>query len=459
MELNQNIINKYGVDLKGPYYTSYPTLSEWTENFSEIDFVKGLEVFCHSENDNSFALYIHFPYCIKRCYFCICNAYITNKKNVKQEILDYIFREIDLFSSFFEKHSYAPKIKEIHLGGGSPSCLDLDDFELLIDKISELVDIKTLDEFALEIDPRTCDQEKMKYYATKGINRISFGIQDFNPQVQEAVNRVQSTEMIEKLLVPDIRKNYLSINFDLMYGLPFQTRTSFQETIEVVKKFSPDRIALLRYAYVPHISKHMRLIDESKIVNNMEKTKMFVETAHTLQDAGYDYIGIDNFAKPADDLAKAFKNKTVWRNFVGFTTGRVQNMIGIGPSATTVMGDYYAQNVYDLSAYCKFGEGINFPIERGHKMSKDDIVRREVIFRLICDRTLGWEEIEEKYKINHKKYFQHEIQALKPFINDDIINVSDGIIDITSLGKYFVRHVCKIFDKYLRNKTYEMHGT
>lgn len=459
MALERSLIDKYGVDTAGPYYTSYPTLGEWSDSFTEQDFARGLEKFIAEEEDNSFAFYVHYPYCVKLCHFCACNSYVTNRKERKTEALDALIAEMDFLDQFFRSRSFTPSVREIHLGGGSPSYLNMDDFDRLIKRIRATVDLSQVSDFALEVDPRTADPSTMHRYADQGINRISFGIQDFDPRVQEAINRVQPQELVESLLTPEIRKRFRSVNFDILYGLPFQTRESFQRTIEIVKRFAPDRVTLLRYAHLPHVKKHMKLINEAEIVDNEEKTHMFLAAVEQLLGGGYEYIGIDNFAKPHDTLAQAFKHKHVWRNFIGFTPGRVHNMIGVGPSATSVFGDHYSQNVYDLFAYYHAGVGKRFPIERGHVMSQDDIIRREAIFRILCDLSLDWNELGEKFQINPERYFEEEKSVLPRFVEDGLLTSSKDVIQVTPKGRFFIRHIAKVFDVYLRNKAYQIHGT
>lgn len=461
MGLDLALVEKY--QAIGPYYSSYPPLGEWREDFSAGEFETALGRFC-SEPDpadpHTYAFYLHYPYCVRLCHFCICNLRVTQDKALKQKALRLITREMDYFRKFFESHPNRPVCKEIHLGGGTPSFMDNEDFDRMIDGIESLVDVSTVEEFAMEIDPRTVTPESMKYYANRGINRISFGIQDFNPRVQEAVNRVQPVEHVRALLSPENRQIYKSVNFDILYGLPLQTRETFRETIEIVKEFMPERITLIRYAHVPHIKKHMKLLNEAEILPEKEKLLMFIETVESLLKAGYEHVGIDNFARPTDSLGKAFRNKTVWRNFSGFTPGRVKNMIGVGPSATSIFSGIYSQNVYDISAYYQTVEGSRFPpIERGYRLRPDDEIRREVILRIACDNFLNFSLIEEKFGLEFRKYFKDEMNSLDEFVSDGLIEVTDRKLTVTPLGRFFVRHVCKAFDGFLKNKTYQIHGT
>lgn len=459
MALERALIDKYGVDISGPYYTSYPTLGEWAESFTEQDFTRGLEAFMSQATDQSFALYVHYPYCVKLCYFCMCNSYITNRKEKQSEALDALLAEMDFLGRFFDRHGFTPTVREIHLGGGSPSFLELDDFDRLIDRIRALVDVRRVRDFALEIDPRTANPDTMRHYADCGIDRISFGIQDFDPRVQQAINRVQSPELVDSLLTSEIRRRFRSVNFDLLYGMPLQTRASFRKTIETVKRFSPDRITLIRYAHIPHVKKHMRLLNEADIVGNEEKTLMFMESVESLLDAGYEYLGIESFAKPHDSMAQALREKRVWRNFSGFTPGNVHNMIGVGASATSAIGNCYSQNVYDLFAYHQSGVGQRFPIERGLILSDDDVIRREVIFRILCDRSLDWRRVGETYGVNPERYFEEERVELEGCVDDGLITSSRDSLTVTEKGRFFIRHIAKIFDAYVRREAYNIHGT
>ncbi|OGH59282.1 MAG: oxygen-independent coproporphyrinogen III oxidase [Candidatus Lindowbacteria bacterium RIFCSPLOWO2_12_FULL_62_27] len=461
MNLNPALIEKYSVI--GPYYSSYPPLGEWKEDFRTADFEQALGRFCAEDTPaepNTYAFYAHYPYCIQLCYFCLCNMRVTQDKAVKERALRALAREIDYFRRFIDAQPRQPVCKEIHLGGGTPSFMDNEDFDGFIAAIKSLVDTSTVEEFAMEIDPRTVTPESITHFATKGINRISFGIQDFNPRVQEAVNRVQPLDHVRALLSPEIRNIYKSVNFDILYGLPLQTRQTFRETIGIVKELMPERITLIRYAHVPGIKKHMKLLNEADILSEKEKVCMFIETVESLLDAGYEHVGIDNFAKPTDSLGKAFRNKTVWRNFSGFTPGRVKNMIGVGPSATSIFSGIYSQNIYDIGAYHQTVERGQFPpLERGYRLRRDDLIRREVILRIACDNDLDFDQIGEKFGIEFHTYFKDELQSLDEFVNDGLVERNGRSLTVTPLGRFFVRHVCKVFDGFLKSKTYQIHGT
>lgn len=435
----------------GPYYTSYPALGQWSTGSTYNEYENSLKDFFTGEEKHSpLHIYLHIPFCAKLCWYCICNIVISNDRAKIQFFLDYMLREIDLLRGFFERNGLKPNIKEIQFGGGTPSHLDNEQFTQLVDRLNTLVDFKTLDEVTMEIDPRTTTQENLRHFASKGVSRISFGIQDFDPKVQEAINRVQPPEVIDALLTPEIRTLFTGVNFDLLYGLPFQTRETFRNTIELVNKFYPERITLLKYAHVPELRKHMKLIKENDLPPGDELPLMFVDTVQALLEQGYDWIGLDHFAKSTDDLAKAAEKKTVWRTFNGFTPGRAHNIIGLGPTTTGAFGRYYNQSVYDFSDYYKAIDAGHFPTFRGYNMNDDDLIRREVIFRLLCDQQVDFTHIGEMYGVNGPEYFRKELERLRSgFSNDGLVKVKNDAVEVTTYGRFLIRNLCKVFDNFV----------
>jgi oxygen-independent coproporphyrinogen-3 oxidase len=382
---------------------------------------------------------------------------ITNDYERIKNYLDFLFLEIDLFCKFFEENSIIPNFTEIHIGGGSPTILQEKEFGQLLEKLQLIVDLKNLSEFSIEIDPREVNIEKIKFYHTKGIDRISFGIQDFDPDVQKAINRVQPPELVEKLLTPEVRKRFeKGINFDIICGLPLQSQESIRRTFERIVKISPDRICFNYLHYSPKFYKHqMIMIDArngrpTKLPDVYERKMIFTEALNILLKNGYVRTGYDHFAKPDDEVAKAMKNKTMHWNALGVTSGRYSDVIGIGPHSWSTIGNYYSQNVYELPLYEAAVTKGRFPIYRGYKLNKDDIIRREVIQALRNFFFLDFNDVEKKYNIDFKKYFKEEIVSLAEFIKDGIAELSDKAITITELGQQFTNIVCMNFDSYIK---------
>lgn len=445
---NPKLFEKFGES--GPYYTNYPTHGNWSNQLHHAAYVESLKDFFSKNVDAPIHIYVHIPFCAKLCYYCICNIKITNDRQKMQHFTDYLCREVDLLKNLFAEIGVKPNIKEIHLGGGTPSHLENDQVKQVVDKLGEIADLKNLCEFAMEIDPRTANKENLKYYSTLGIDRISFGVQDFDPNVQEAINRVQPVELVESLLPPDVRGCFDGLNFDLLYGLPRQTRQTFAKTLELVKKLSPERITLLKYAHAPEVRKHMKLINKDELPAVDELPIMFYDAVRTLTEAGYVWVGIDHFAKPTDDLAEAVREKRVWRNFGGFTTGRTKNLIGIGPTATCAVGNTYYQNCYEMKEYFASIEKGEFPIHRGYRGDSDDAVRREVILRILCDSALDYGQIESQFGISFKHYFGNELASLAALKQSGIVELGENSFHLTPVGRFFGRHVAKVFDRFLQ---------
>ncbi len=454
---NQELIEKFIAP--GPYYTSYPTLGAWSANVQEHEYVEALSKWSQRENDKQVALYIHFPYCPQQCYFCICNVTITKDRQKINTFLQYMLTEIDMLFSQLGKNGDMPSFQAIHFGGGTPSYLTEEEIISLVEKLNSWIDVRQLKEFSIEFDPRSATPEKFRLAHELGFNRLSMGIQDFKLEVQQAVNRVHSFEMIDSLLTSEVRSYFNSINFDLLYGLPLQTRDSFHETIELIKKLSPDRITLLKYAHVPNINKHMKVLDNYPTLNDEEKAWMFFEAMDNFKSNGWNHIGIDHFAKPTDSLTKAMKNRTMKREFIGFSSHGCDTLFGIGPSSTLKTSYAYYQNTCNLETYANSISKGRFPIQKSYRMSSDDLVRREIIESILCEDRVGLKKVEAKYQIDFNSYFSEEIQGLQHFVQDEMVEFTSGDIQITPLGKIFNRHICKEFDRFLRNKHYEIHGT
>jgi len=440
----------------GPYYTSYPTLSEWKQSVdSEVYLTNLSNIFKNSSNLKA-GLYVHFPFCPKQCLYCICNAEITSDEVRIKRYLQFLYREIDLLFSQLGSSLY---VTDIHLGGGSPSSLGEKDFSELISRLRKWIKWGTFLEFSIEIDPRTVSQEHFDWYKAAGISRLSFGVQDFAPVVQKAINRVQPFALIKSLLSDSVRQNFSGINFDILYGLPLQTCESFLETIHQVIKLSPSRITLLRYAHVPESRRHQQAISHYQRPSEDDMAWMFIEATKAFVKAGWQHIGIDHFALPNDSLAIAARSGTMKRSFIGFTPGWSDNLLGVGTTATVQIGTLYAQNTYSLDEYeAKISEN-KLPIERGYILNKDDEIRRVVINMILCKRCVDFKSVENQYGIFFPEYFSNELLDLQALVLKGIINLSEQSLQVTNIGQLFLRHICKVFDKFLQSgKKYVING-
>ena len=424
--MNLESIKKYSglsaFNADGHWYTSYPSLNHWTEDFTELEYRQKLKAFTHTNKPTH--LYIHIPFCKKLCYYCLCNIIISSDREKIQHFLDHLITEIRMLGEF------KPNIREIHFGGGTPSHLDRKQFGQLCDALETICDLKNLDEVAMEVDPRTVNGEDLHYYADRGVTRISFGIQDFDPEVQKAINREQPPSMIEGLLRE--RHRFKGVNFDLLYGLPKQTQATLKETVRLTKWLAPDRITLLKYCHAPEVRRHMKLIEENDLPDPDELPIMFIDTTQNLTESGYEWIGLDHFATKTDSLASG----KLYRTFNGFTPGRTQDMIGVGPTSTGAFTDTYSQSIYDLPGYYKAIEEGKFPVLRGYRMSRDDLMRREVIFSLLCNQEVDLGRYGD--------YFEKEWKKL--YALPELVLVRNKNVKVTKWGRVLLRNICKIFD-------------
>ena len=461
--INSSFINQNFKDLfnkPGPYYNCYPILGNW-KNYSEIkvDYRKSVIDFFKNNNDKPISLYLHIPYCAKLCYYCCCRLHVSNNRQVINNFVKALIKEINLFNDLLKENNLNLNIKDIHFGGGTPSHLTVLEIEEIIQNLKKFIDFKNLTEFSMEIDPRIVEPENFKIYSKLGIDRISFGVQDFDPLVQKKINREQPFELIEKLMKDNLNKYFKGVNFDLLYGLPAQTRDTFNKTIELTKQLSPERITLIKYAHIPNKVKHMRMIKEEDLPDKNDLPLIFMDSTQKLIEAGYEWVGIDHFAKKTDELSIAKKNGKVYRNFGGETPGYTKDMISLGPTSTSGFGNYYFQNTYDLKEYMQIVNSGEFPISRGYSLSKDDVIRRECNFSLQCNQILDFNLISNKYEINFSNYFKKELEEFRKKQDEGMLKINDNCMKVTTYGRYFVRQLCQIFDTFFDyTKEYEIHG-
>lgn len=429
----------------GPRYTSYPTAPVFSPAFTSADFEREV-VETNRDNASPLSLYFHFPYCEKLCYFCGCNMMVTHDRAAIRKYNDYLKLEIERLAPMI---SETRKVEQMHFGGGTPSYLTPDEILDIGAFIKSKFEFAEDLEASVEIDPRGLTREHLEAFRAIGFNRTSFGVQDFNLQVQEAINRVQSEEITRQTVAWARELGYQSVNLDLIYGLPFQTLESFAETVEKIIEISPERIAVFNYAHVPWLKKHQNVMPSEAMPTPDERLQILKMTIEKLTDAGYEYIGMDHFAKPTDELAVAQKNNTLYRNFQGYSTKSGCDVYAFGLSAISQFQNVYAQNLKNLKDYYTRVDE-NLPATNvGYRMTFDDHVRKETINQLMCHLEIDKRGIEEKFSIDFEEYFAEDIPKLQTFIDENLLENSADKIKITGAGILIIRNVAMCFDAYL----------
>lgn len=444
-----SIVNKHSIQ-KINWYVEYPHKDQWKFDFHPSDFSHALKSLFSSP---SALLYLHMPYCHTQCNFCNCKTIISLDYGKVKSYLEFLMRELDLYSNFCTNNGITSNIREIHMGGGSPTYINEDHFAELKAKIESLVNFKNLNEYSIEIDPRRIGPERMLFYKSMGINRLSFGIQDFDPIVQKAINRIQPDSLIKRLLIPEIRNLFgKGINFDIMCGLPEQTRETFKRTIDKVLEFSPDRVSLLSMGLVPKFSPHQLLMPLNKIPNYYQTKLMFADAMSALRENGYIRTGYEHFAKPQDEVVSARNQKTMGWNGLGCTPGRYLSVLGLGISAlSTFDSGYYAQNIYELDNWKDRLSKNSFPTYRFYGLTPDDILRRHIIQTLRTYFCLNLNDLNREFNIEFDQYFSNEISRLRLFAEDGMVELNDSSIQITEFGTLFTDVIAGIFDAYVKN--------
>lgn len=445
---DSGLLSKYTSDLYA-MYVDYPHKSFWKPADGDSSYRQALIDLLDGKKAVPLLLYVHIPFCPRICYFCSCHTRATNNYEHVQNYLAYLHQEVDLLASFLKDNNLTPDFREIHLGGGSPTMLTPEDFDALLAKLGTIADLGNLSELAMEIDPRHVSLEQLLKYRDKGVNRISFGVQDFNPDVQQAVGRIQPPDLLRQLLTPEVRATFPSINFDIMWGLPRQTRVSFRQTIETVLDFSPDRISLLLLHYAPDVKKNQLLMRTEEFPDHTERTILFLDAVQMLTGNGYVRIGFDHFAKPADAVSQALREKRLTWNSLGYTPGRYQDIIGVGTgSSSRITEKQNFQNSYDQTEYAASLAAGRFPLFRSYTLTTDDVIRRDLLHTLRSYFRLDFAEIEARHGIDFKKYFGPELSRLQMFINDGLVILDNAGMSITEQGTLFTTLICRIFDMY-----------
>lgn len=436
-------------DVPGPRYTSYPTADRFVEAFGPGDFSRALEQ--RRAGPAALALplslYVHIPFCEQLCYYCACNKVITKKHDRAAGYLHLLAREVALHAQHAGRRQRAT---DLHLGGGSPTFLSDGELESLLALLREGFDIPREAECSIEIDPRTVDAHRLARIRELGFNRISFGVQDFEPQVQRAVHRVQPFEEVASLMEAARALRFDSINVDLIYGLPLQTAETFARTLQRVVDIRPDRIALYGYAHLPERFKAQRRIHVEQLPAPGGKLGMLTAALESFQRAGYTYIGMDHFALPHDALAVAKRQGRLHRNFQGYAADGERDLIGLGVSAISSLGAVYGQNAKTLEDYADRLERGQLPTVRGFALSRDDLARRAVITALMCQGHVAFEAIEEACLLDFREYFEAELERLRDFEADGLVEVDSTGVQVTAAGWYVVRGIAMVFDRYLR---------
>ncbi len=439
---DHNLIRKY--NQSGPRYTSYPTALEFNEVYNNDDFIMAAERY----PTRPLSLYVHIPFCHKLCYFCACNKVITRHQHKADIYLDYLEKEIRTRSALFSKRT----VTQIHWGGGTPTYLTEEQSDRLISMLRSHFTISENAEISIEMDPRQIELSMLDHLRKIGFNRISMGVQDFNKEVQKAINREQDEQFIFDLMHHARELGFQSTNLDLIYGLPLQTLDSFMFTLQKVLELNPDRLSVFNYAHLPTRFAGQRKIKQEMLPSPETKLSILQNTIEFLTSSGYKFIGMDHFAKPDDELAIAQANGVLHRNFQGYTTQEECDLLGMGVSAISLLGDTYAQNQKELKSYYADIETRGIALNKGLVMTREDCLRRDVIKALICNFKLKFAVIEQQYQINFKQHFTEDLALLAPLVEDGLLSIDDEGITVSSKGRLLIRNICMCFDTYSRQQ-------
>ena len=444
-----DLIRRY--DQSGPRYTSYPTAAQFHGGISDSDYRKWAANSNEDPIPRPLSLYIHIPFCDTVCFYCACNKIVTGDHRRAAPYLQHVYREMELQAALFDPDR---RVEQLHWGGGTPTFLSSEQIRELMSVTGRHFQLLHDDsgEYSIEIDPRSVNFEKIRTLRAVGFNRMSVGVQDFDPVVQKAVNRTQSREQTRDVIETARDIGFRSINIDLMYGLPFQSVASYSETIDKVIDLSPERIAVYNYAHLPERFKPQRRISEADLPSSEVKLDILQQTISQLGEAGYVYIGMDHFAKPDDELATAQQQGSLHRNFQGYSTHADCDLIGIGVTAIGKVCDNYTQNVRDLEEYYQRIDSGQFALERGVELEPDDLLRNEIITQLMCHFSLDIEALEGSWKFDFSAHFRPEIEDLALMQKDGLLQFDGKHLQILPAGRLLVRNICMVFDRYLRDR-------
>lgn len=447
VEFDAPLIRK--LDRMGPRYTSYPSADRFTEDFGQERYVQAVRQRRQLGNRRPLSLYVHIPFCESVCYYCACNKIVTKDRSKAAQYLEYLIQELNLHAELLGR---GQTLEQLHLGGGTPTYLSSPQLLRLIEQVRQAfpLDDDARGEFSMEVDPRTANPERLRDLRRMGFNRLSFGVQDFDPAVQKAVHREQSVEQTLELIETARELRFHSVSIDLIYGLPLQNVVSFNRTLATVIDVQPDRIAIYNYAHLPERFKPQRRIQAEQLPSPETKLDLLKLCIKRLTEAGYVYIGMDHFAKPTDSLAIAQQQGRLHRNFQGYSTYADSDLVAIGVSAIGAMGPTYSQNAKELEAYYQDLDAARLPIVRGLSLSHDDILRRTIIHTLLCHFELNLSTIEATYAIDFRQYFATEWRELQAFEQEGLLKLEPDWISVALKGRLLIRNIVMVFDHYLR---------
>ncbi|EOD78980.1 coproporphyrinogen III oxidase [Grimontia sp. AD028] len=439
---DQALIEKY--NYSGPRYTSYPTALEFHEVFTAAEF----DMACTQYPDRNLSLYVHIPFCHTLCYYCGCNKVITRHAHKADQYLDALELEIRQRAYLLRDRN----VTQLHWGGGTPTFLTKEQISRLMSLLREEFRLNADAEISIEVDPREIELDMLDHLRSEGFNRLSIGVQDFDKTVQKAVNREQDEDFIKAMVVRAKELGFRSTNLDLIYGLPHQDSATFAKTLEQVLTMQPGRLSVFNYAHLPQLFAAQRKIKEDDLPSPQEKLAMLEQTINTLTGAGYQFIGMDHFALPDDELAVAQREGILHRNFQGYTTQGDCDLLGLGVSAISMIGDCYAQNQKELKKYYGQVDEQRHALWKGVMLDGDDLLRREVIKSLICNFTLDKRAIEREFDVSFDTYFAEDLDLLQCFVDDELVSIDADTIKVTLKGRLLIRNICMCFDTYLRDR-------
>lgn len=440
------LLRKY--DRPGPRYTSYPTVPVWTEDFGAGDYRRHLE--CYAATDRPISVYVHIPFCEARCTYCGCNVVIAQRQDTVERYLDYLFREIEIVATHLQKRR---RLLQLHWGGGTPTFLTIPQMDRLWQRLNDAFDFDSEAEIGIEVDPRVTTREQLRHLRDLGFNRLSMGVQDLTPAVQEAIGRGQTINETAVLYFLGRDLGFKGINMDLVYGLPRQTLPDFAQSIRQIVRWKPDRLAVYSYAHVPWVKPHQMQINEADLPTGPDKFALFAGAIEQLIDAGYIPIGMDHFALPQDELAQGLDNGQLHRNFMGYTVSLSRDMVGLGVSAIGEIGGCFAQNDSRLGGYYRRIDEHGFGVYRGWSLTRDDEIRRAAILALMCRMRLDFPELKRDFGIDPERYFIDDLKHLGEFYNDELLVRDATGLQVTPIGRHFVRNIAMAFDAHLPRLT------